>query len=244
MRRSAIPERFEHSSGSAESRIRVLSLLCLVLFASYSTYLLYMQTIRGGEYRNKATSISQQSDVIPSQRGEIYDCSYSVPFVLNTDSFAIDLVPANLPPEQRDSVFTQLSSILDMPIEDIRHKIPPAYYHLYQPIEILGSASYATVTTLAERIDEFPGISWHSKPIRNYLETGSLAHVIGYVGDITKDELKLMYNLGYKSGDVIGKAGIEKQYDINLRGKDGREFRTVDVRARASSRSRAASIHR
>ncbi len=232
MRPSSIPERFEKSNSSTESRIRVLSTLCLLLFSSYSIYLLYMQTIRGNEFRNKATKISQQSDVIPSQRGEIYDRSYTVPFVLNTDSFAIDLVPAELPSEERESVFTKLGAMLDMSIEDIRRKVPPAYYHLYQPIEILGSASYATVTALAERIDEFPGLSWHSKPIRNYLETGSLSHVIGYVGDITKDELKLMYNQGYKGGDVIGKAGIEKQYDINLRGRDGREFHTVDVKGK------------
>ncbi len=232
MNRSSIPERFESSRGSAEGRIRVLSFLCLSLFAIYSTYLLYMQTIRGGEYRNKATKISQQSNVIPSQRGEIYDRSYSVPFVLNTDSFAIDLVPAALPAEMRESVFARLATLLDMPIEDIRKRIPPTYYHLYQPIQILGSAPYATVTSLAERIDEFPGISWHSKPVRNYLETGSLSHVLGYVGDITKDELKLMYNQGYKSGDVIGKAGIEKQYDMSLRGRDGREFRTVDVKGK------------
>jgi len=232
MRRSAIPERFEKSSGSGESRVRVLSALCFALFASYSAYLLYMQTIRGSEFRNKATKISQQSDIIPSQRGEIYDRGYSVPFVLNKDSFAIDLVPAELPARQRESVFARLTVILDMPIEDIHRKIPPAYYQLYQPIEILGSASYATVTALAERIDEFPGISWRSKPMRNYLETGSLSHVIGYVGDITKDELKLMYNQGYKSGDVIGKAGVEKQYDNNLRGRDGREYRTVDVKGK------------
>jgi penicillin-binding protein 2 len=232
MSRSSIPERFEDSGGSKASRIRSVSALCLVLFATYSVYLFYMQTIRGGEFRSKATKISQQSNLIPSQRGEIYDRSYAVPFVLNTDSFAIDLVPAELPAEKRESAFTRLASALDMPIEEIRKKIPPAYYHLYQPIEILGSASYDTVTSLAERLDEFPGISWHSKPVRNYLETGSLAHVIGYVGDITKDELKLMYNQGYKSGDVIGKAGVEKQLDRTLRGRDGREFRTVDVKGK------------
>jgi penicillin-binding protein 2 len=232
MSRSSIPERFEVSGGSAESRIRVLSALCLVLFASYSVYLLYMQTIRGGEYRSKATKIAQQSNAIPSQRGEIYDRSYSVPFVLNTDSFAIDLVPAELAADRREAAFSKLAAALDMSIEDLHRKVPPAYYHLYQPIEVLGSASYATVTALAERIDEFPGVSWHSKPIRNYLETGSLSHVIGYVGDITKDELKLMYNQGYKSGDVIGKTGIERQYDMALRGRDGREFRTVDVKGK------------
>jgi penicillin-binding protein 2 len=233
MRASSIPERFEGSGGTKESRVRIISILCLTLFASYSSYLLFMQTVRGGEYRSKATRIYQQSNIIPSQRGEIYDRNYSVPFALNTDSFAVDLVPAELPADRRDSVFTRLSELLGVPIEDIRKKVPSIYYHLYQPVELLGSTSYATVAALAERIDEFPGVSWHSKPVRNYLETGSLAHVIGYVGDITKDELKLLYNQGYKSGDVIGKAGIEKEYDMMLRGKEGREFHIVDVKGKS-----------
>lgn len=232
MSRSSIPERLQETRGSISSRARNLSILSLILFVAYSGYLLYMQTIRGGEYRKKATRISQQSDIIPSQRGEIYDRTYSIPFVLNTDSFAVDIVPAELPDEKREAVFSSLASLLDMPVEDIRKKITPSNYHLYQSIEILGSVPYSTVTALAERIDEFPGVSWHSKPMRNYVETGSLSHVIGYVGDITKDELKLMYNQGYKSGDVIGKTGIEKQYDMALRGHDGREFRTVDVKGR------------
>ena len=233
MSRSSIPERFENSRDSSANRIRSLSILSLTLFLCYSGYLLYLQAIRGGEYRSKATKISQQSNVIPAQRGEIYDRTFSIPFVVNTDSFAIDITPADLPDAKREAVFSNLASALQMPVADIRKKISPANYHLYQPIEILGSVSYNTVTSLAERIDEFPGVSWHSKPVRNYIETGSLSHIIGYVGDITKDELTLMYNQGYKSGDVIGKTGIEKQYDTELRGRDGREFRTVDVRGRS-----------
>jgi penicillin-binding protein 2 len=232
MSRTSIPERFERNRDTREGRIRVLSLLSLILFASYSAYLLYLQTIRGNEYRAKATIISQQSDVIPAQRGEIYDRTYTIPFALNTDSFAIDLVPAELPQAMRESVFNQLSTFLKMPVADIKRKVPPSVYRLYQPIEILGSVPYSTITEIAERIDEFPGVSWRSKPVRNYQETGSLSHIIGYVGDITKDELKLMYNQGYKAGDVIGKAGIEKQFDLMLRGRDGREYRTVDVKGK------------
>jgi penicillin-binding protein 2 len=52
------------------------------------------------------------------------------------------------------------------------------------------------------------------------------------VGDITRDELTMLYNKGYQQGDVIGKAGIERQYDELLRGRDGRETRIVDVRGR------------
>jgi penicillin-binding protein 2 len=235
MRGSSIPERLEDSGGTPTGRAKVLSALSLALFVIYSGYLLYMQTVRGSEYRSKATSIARQTDVIVAQRGEIYDRGYEVPFVLNTESFAVDLVPAELPAERRDAVFASLSRQLGMTVDEIQKKIPPAYYHLYQAIEIRGGVPYETVTALAERIDDFPGVSWHGKPMRNYVETGSLSHVLGYVGDITKDELKLLYNQGYESGDVIGKAGIEKEYDKVLRGADGVQYRTVDVKGKKIS---------
>ena len=223
----------------SRDRIRIISAATLVLFVAYSSYLFFLQVVRGGVYRDRATSIARQSSVIPAQRGEIYDRNYDVPLVLNTDSFAVDLIPAAVPADRRDDLFEKLAAMLGMDSEDLRRKVPPAYYHLYQPIEILGSVPYSTITAIAERkaadtrTDEFPGVSWRSKPVRNYLETGSLAHVIGYVGDITKEELKLYYNQGYKSGDVIGKSGIEKYYDQSLRGKEGREYRTVDVKGKS-----------
>jgi penicillin-binding protein 2 len=221
------------------SRIKTLSILTVALFVSYSGYLFFLQVVRGSEYRDRATSISRQTSVIPAQRGEIYDREYAVPLVLNTDSFAVDLVPAAVPADRRDALFDRLAKALGIDAGEIRRKVPPSYYHLYQPIEILGSVPYAIISAIAEkkssdpRSDEYPGVSWRSKPVRNYLETGSLAHVIGYVGDITRDELKLNYNQGYKSGDVIGKSGIEKQYDMSLRGREGREFRIVDVKGKS-----------
>jgi len=103
---------------------------------------------------------------------------------------------------------------------------------LYQPLEIAANVSFDRIAVLAENFDTLPGISWQSKPVRNYGETGSLSHLLGYVGNITRDELTQLYNLGYQQGDVIGKMGIERQYDAILRGKDGLETRTVDVRGR------------
>jgi len=216
-----------------KKRIEILGWLSLGLFVIYAGFLFYLQVAKGNEYRSKARSIAQQSSVLPAQRGEIYDRNYSLPLVINTDSFAVELIPAELSADRRDDVFQRLSRILGIPVEEINKRVPPAYYHLYQPIEILSPVPYETIAAIAERLDEFPGVSWYAKPVRNYLETGSISQVLGYVGDITRDELKLLYNQGYQSGDVIGKAGIEKQYDKDLRGKDGLEYKTVDVRGKS-----------
>jgi penicillin-binding protein 2 len=227
---------------AVKRRINLLGALSIALFVIYSCYLFYLQVIKGNEYRHIAKTIAQQTVPLPAQRGEIYDTSYTLPFVINTDSFAVEIIPAELSADRREDVFQRLSSTLGLPVEEIRRRVPPAYYHLYQPIEIMSPVPYETVASIAERIDEFPGVSWHAKPVRNYLETGSLSHVLGYVGEITKDELKLLYNQGYQSGDVIGKAGIEKQYDMSLRGKDGREYHTVDVRGKNVQADKASVV--
>src|SRR6185369_12010833 len=68
--------------------------------------------------------------------------------------------------------------------------------------------------------------------IRSYVNLGSLSHVVGYVGNITQDELQVLYNQGYGLRSVVGKSGIEKRFDLTLRGREGAKFRTVDVNGR------------
>jgi len=213
-------------------RIQILQIIFILLFSLYTIRLFAMQILSGELYRSRAERIARRTTVIPAQRGEIFDRNYNIPMVLNIDSFAITVIPAEIPKGQVTSVFSRLSQLLNIPTEQFAKKVPPSYYHLYQPIELLSNITFEQVGLIAERIDELPGISWQSKPIRNYVDTGSLSHIIGYVGDITKEEIKVLYNKGYETGDVIGKAGIEKQYDELLRGNPGREVRIVDVRGR------------
>jgi penicillin-binding protein 2 len=222
----------ENRRSNDPSKFIVLIVLAALVFSSYSTYLFYLQVIRGVEYQKKAVTISRQIEQLPAQRGEIYDRNYNLPLVLNVDSFALVLVPAEIPSDMRDTVFLKLAGILEEPIDEIKRRIPPSYYRMFQQVEISASVTQDVIIKIAERIDEFPGVSWYSRPKRNYLETGSFSHIIGYVGDISRDELKIYYNKGYKSGDIIGKAGIERQYDNILRGIDGRQYKTVDVRGR------------
>ena len=210
----------------------LIMVIAMIIVSTYGAYLFYLQMVRGGEYQQRAVSISRQIEKLPAQRGEIYDRNNNLPLVLNVDSFAIVMTPAEVPAEMRDTVFTKLAVVLDEPVDELRRKVPPSYYRMYQQMEIASSVSQETVTRIAERLDEFPGISWYSRPKRNYLETGSFSHIIGFVGDISREELKIYYNKGYQTGDTIGKSGIERQYDEQLRGQDGRQYKTVDVRGR------------
>ncbi len=211
------------------SHIRILKSTSIALFVVYSGYLLYLQAFRGTEYQTRARQIAVQSTRIPALRGEIYDRNRDKPLASNADSFAIDLVPAEIPASMRDGLFDRLASTLGMSVEQIRRKVPPEYNHLYQPIEIAQTVDFRRIAAIAETTQDHPGVYWRSQPRRTYLGTGSLSHVLGYVGEITRDEYKVLYNRGYSKNDMIGKAGVEKMYDEVLKGRDGYQYKAVDV---------------
>jgi penicillin-binding protein 2 len=191
-----------------------------------------MQILSGELYRSRARDIARRTTVIPAQRGEIYDRRFSRPMVRNVDSFAVYITPAEVPQGEMPALLDRLSLFLGISREQIERKIPAQYYYLYQPVEVAVNVPFGAVAALAENADTLPGISWQSKPVRDYVDPESLSHILGYVGVITRDELTMMYNRNYQQGNIIGKAGVERQYDEILRGREGVETRIVDVRGR------------
>jgi penicillin-binding protein 2 len=198
-------------------------------------YLFGLQIVRGGEFTQRAKDVSERETPIPAQRGEIYDRHGDDPLVFNVDSFAVDVVPGDVAPKELSGLFSRLAKALSVKVADIEQKIPPKSYRQFQPIEIRGGVTLPTISYIAEHIEDFKGVSWHNKPIRSYVESATFAHVIGYVGDITREELQVLYNKGYMPGATLGKSGIEKQYDDILRGTDGKSFRVVDVKEKGIS---------
>ena len=213
-------------------RIRVL---LLILFALYFYRLYFLQVINGKEYRSQSKTISSQVTVIPAQRGEIFDRNAKLPMVINTDSFAVELTPGEIPHGLYDTVASKLASLLGISKFEIDRKVPKNSRKSFTSFEIRSNVPFSVISNIAENKTDFPGVSWASKPIRNYVETGSLVHILGYVGDITKEEMNLMYNQGYTRNSIVGKTGIERQYDALLQGIPGRESRTVDARGRIIS---------
>ena len=149
--------------------------------------------------------------------------------VINTDSFAVSLIPGEIPSVNYDTVTMKLSRYLGINKDEIDRKVPVNLRRSFNSIEIKTNVPFATISNIAENVTDLPGVSWQSKPIRNYVETGSICHVLGYVGDITKEEMNVMYNQGYTNNSIVGKTGIEKQYDSLLQGVPGRESRTVEI---------------
>ena len=223
------------SSIDKNTRIIVLAFMLFFGFVVYFLRLFSMQVINGNEYRSQSKTISSQVSTIPAQRGEIFDRNVTLPMVINTDSFAVEITPGEIPYGHYDTVATKLAGMLGISKFDIDKKIPQSSRRSFSTFQIKSNVPFSVISNIAENKIDLPGVSWISKPIRNYVETGSLSHVVGYVGDITREEMNVLYNQGYTRNSIVGKTGIERQYDSLLQGIPGRESRTVDVRGRIIS---------
>ncbi len=218
---------------SLKIRITSFAILIVVTFIIYIIYIFNLQIIKGREFKRKATEVTRREIIIPAQRGEIYDRNYDVPIAENKESFAVDIIPGDIPDKDKNKMFVKIAKLLNIDIKNIKKKIPKKYYHLYQPIEIKTGVTFNQIAYIAEHSEDFIGVRWRNKPIRKYRLGKSLSHVLGYISNITQEELQILYNQGYSPGTTLGKSGIEKSYDKILRGKDGKKYKTVDVKERS-----------
>ncbi len=238
MRFTIFSSDFKNRPGSVETKNRVAAVFLILIVATFAVYILRlfsMQIVEGSRYLKQSRTISQRVRVIPAQRGEIFDRSAKLPMVINNDSFAVDITLGEIPVGRLDSVLARLAFFLGIQKTDIDEKVAAYGRNSYTAVEIKTNVPFSVISNIAENASDLPGVGWRSKPIRNYLETGSMSHIVGYVGDITKDELKALYNKGYGNTSIIGKTGIEKQYDELLQGKPGTELHTVDAKGRLMS---------
>ena len=195
-------------SDSVERNARVLVLCALVaaVLAVYTMRLFSMQVVSGDEYQQQSRAISSQTSVIPAQRGEIFDRDGILPIVVNTDSFAVDIVPGEIPDGYFDTVITRLANLLGVPKSDIDRRVPASQRRRtnFSSIEVKTNVSFAVISNIAENVSDLPGVSWRLRSTRNYVETGSMSHVVGYVGAISTEERRILYNEDerYRSSNV------------------------------------------
>jgi penicillin-binding protein 2 len=153
-------DREEHAS----RRFVILRVSFIALFVIYSIRLFSMQIFSGDFYRLRARNIARQTSIIPAQRGEIYDRNYNQPLVLNTESFAVSIIPAEVPALQMQEILARLASILALPLDQLERKVPRSIYFRYQPVEIAVSVSFSTISVISEQADSLPGVFWQSNP--------------------------------------------------------------------------------
>jgi penicillin-binding protein 2 len=204
-----------------------------VVVAFFLAQIFSLQVLQSQNFAERAKKAAEREAVLPAPRGEIYDRNHEDPLATTKTSLTVQIVPGEVPAANLPGELDRLALVLGLDSDLVHRLVPASKYRDFAPISLTRKVSPDQLRPLAERSDEFPGVSWEEVPVRSYASLATLSGVVGYVGDISPDELTLLYNHGYDSRSVVGKSGIEKQYDALLRGTDGTLFRTVDALGRA-----------
>ena len=198
-------------------RINILIMIIILVFTVLVVRLVWLQVAHGEDFKRQAENNRIRLLPITAPRGTFYDRN-GVPLVNNRPGFSISLVPINGPIP--NDVITKLAGLLGMNPVDIQAKIKQQGNPL-QPTTIKSDVGPEIITKIEERREDLPGVVLEVQAVRSYINNELGAHTFGYVGEVSDSELERKTTTGYKSGDIVGKSGLEQIWDKELRGTDG-----------------------
>lgn len=220
--------RFQDQAQSLPSRLLTIQILVLVLVGICVVRLYNLQVVHGDYYREQAINQRRRALPIPAPRGTIFDRHGRV-LVDSRPIYDVVLQRERGISIDLSSIASILPIVLDIDPEYLQAKFDEVTNSpAYDSILIKENASIVDIAWVEAHSLEFPSLRIEERPQRQYPKDGVLAHVIGYVGEISPRELARPEYKDYRAGDVIGKEGLESIYDEFLRGREGSRTVIVD----------------
>jgi len=198
--------------------IGIIILVSLLLFLR----LFQLQVWEGLKYYKLAEENAAKTIPSLAPRGIIYD-RYGRILAENRPVFFVQIMPHLLDKDLKlkEQVLSRLENLLKQKID---YQVSAV-----QPVIIKENIPLETVVRIEEQKEELKGVVVGSRPLRFYPFGTAASHLLGYVGEIEADELKRLKEKGYQLGDIVGKDGIEKYYEEELKGSNGGQKVEVDV---------------
>ena len=202
-----------------KTRVTGVMLAVLFFFTVLLLRLFHLQIIEGEEYRRLSDSNSIRLRALDPPRGLIFDRGGEL-MVDNRPSFDLSVVPKDA--GSIDQTIEKLSAYAKTPKEKLMARIGDNGGAMpYRRVLLKQDIGRDALAAIEVHRFELPGIVIDARPVRHYVSQRNAAHLIGYLGEIGSDELASEAFRGYKSGDYIGRFGVEKTYEKYLRGKGG-----------------------
>ncbi|MBO5993508.1 MAG: penicillin-binding protein 2, partial [Acidaminococcaceae bacterium] len=213
-----------HTNGD---RLKKMLAVALAVFVVLGGRLAWLQLYKGLYYGKQADGNRMRSTVIMAPRGRIMDVHGKV-LADSSPGYVLSLQAGQT---FSDAEVNLLARLLAMQPEVVRDKADRAA-GTYEQIVVKSELSPQEITSLEEHLKDLPGISLDLQPMRHYLYGTSSAHVLGYVGEVSEEQIRQGKYKGLSPGSIVGKEGLEFVYDAVLRGQTGRRTEEVDVRGR------------
>lgn len=224
--------KFVDDSQNLRVRLRLIQALVLVLLGVLGVRLYLLQIVNGARYAEVAENQRIRLLPIPAPRGVILDRDGHL-LVDSRPIYSVILSREDTKGIDRYSLIAPLSEGLGIDSEILRERFDQVKSQpAFESILIKADASQADIAWVDAHQLELPALRVEQTPQRRYPANGMLAHVLGYVGEISPEQLKQpeFRDKGYRPGDIIGQEGLEAVYDEYLRGRDGYRKVIVDSR--------------
>src|SRR6266478_10056185 len=225
--------KFDDTSQNLRARLRAIQIIVILLLSVLGVRLYVLQVVRGQSYAELAENQRRRRLPIPAPRGVILDRAGRV-LADSRPIYNVILSREDVRGKDLNSLAKPLSDALGVDGDILRDrfdqiKSQPAF----ESILVKQGANPGDIAWVEAHVLEFPELRVELQPQRSYPANGMLAHVLGYVGEISPEQLKQSAReKGLKPGDIIGQSGLEQTYDDYLRGKDGYRKVIVDSRGR------------
>ena len=203
------------------SRLKVLAILVAFMFAALTTRLWFLQVLTSASAGARIDRQSARFVDTDATRGRIYDDRHR-PLVLNRISLEVRVTKDQLG-DDAEGELLRLSDVLGIPVQEIRRGLDNTDYYDYQSKPVAYDVDKNISFYLSEHKDEFPGVEVVPAAVRDYPNGTMAAHVLGWVGQINSEEIKDKKFKDYGPNDLVGKTGLEQQYEKFLRGRKGRQ---------------------
>ncbi|MBA3727733.1 MAG: penicillin-binding protein 2 [Actinobacteria bacterium] len=208
-------------------RLKVLATLFVLIFAGITTRLWFLQVLASEQFSALANQNQVRLVSIQPVRGLILDRDGNV-LVGNRPSSVVTVDRLAMR-ESGEEVLLRLSELLDVNIDDLVERVNSPRYAPYQPVPVAEDVPEETIFYLREHERDFPGVDYELSSVRDYPEGVLAAHVLGYVGEISEEQLDALRPVGYLGDEIVGKAGVEATYERLLYGTRGQ--RAIQVNA-------------
>jgi penicillin-binding protein 2 len=211
-------------------RLLVFAVLLVTIFVALFSRLWFLQVLAGDQYQALARENRIRRVESEPPRGRILDRN-GVVLVDNRLSLSITIDRQLIDDEEIPKVLRRLSKVLDVKKKELKKRLNDGTVSPYKPIPVANDVTEVQANQIFPFAERYPGVGLEELQIRKYPYKELLAQVLGYVGEISEEELTEsdQFKKHYRAGDIIGKAGIERTYDSWLRGKPRIEDVVVDA---------------
>ncbi|HEX9815233.1 MAG TPA: penicillin-binding protein 2 [Myxococcota bacterium] len=215
---------------SIVNRLIFIAVVIVLTFVVFVLRLFQLQVIEGEDLGNRARRNSVRTVYLEAPRGDIVD-RFGRELATTRPAFGVHVMPAEM--RERELTFAALGSLLDRDAGELAQRVgAPTGRRRFQPVRIAEDLPYGSRNRVESHLYALPGVFTDVSPRRYYVGGSLAAHVLGYTGEIQVAQLEKRAFADYRSGDVIGQAGVESRFESTLRGRAGGRNVVVDVAGR------------